>query len=64
MLHLTSELTTVKDQKRNVKRPSPLLSLGIELRNKTNIHLSISHPLSENRLMRTRGNSEWTGAAL
>lgn len=32
MLHLTSELTTVKDQKRNVMCPSPLLSLGIELK--------------------------------
>ena len=32
MLHLTSELTTVKDQKGNVMCPSPLLSLGIELK--------------------------------
>ena len=45
MLHLTSELTTVKDQKRNVKHPSPLLSLGIELRNKTNIHEIIRESL-------------------
>lgn len=45
MLHLTSELTTVKDQKRNVNHPSPLLSLGIELRNKTNIHEIIRESL-------------------
>lgn len=45
MLHLTSELTTVKDQKRNVKHPSHLLSLGIELRNKRNIHEIIRESL-------------------
>lgn len=38
MLHLTSEITTVKDEKRNMMCPSPLLRLGTELKNKTNIH--------------------------
>lgn len=45
MLHLTSEITTVKDQKRNVMSPSPLLRLGTEFRNKTNIHEIIKESL-------------------